>query len=274
MNIKKNKNQFIISIIIGIAIFALSFQILSRQQQQIDDLKKAKPLVSQAQETSNQYVFTKGELKKGDVISLNNITVKTIPVKVEGGFKDAQEIIGLVLVQDIAAETPLSRDFFSPDDLPTGAEPQKGYRAVSLTTANKSYVPPIKPLTYIDVYSSEGSIVIHDVRVLDIKKDSKAGKVVVLEIKEDNVSDLVKVISEAKEQFALVLKNQSDDKLYGFIYNPKIAEYDLVKGGYADIAPPSNVTNYNIEEFVINETVKERETVEVIRGTEKTECGF
>jgi len=275
MNIKKNKNQFIISIIVGVIIFALSFQVLSRQQEQINELKQAKPAAPQAEVTMNKYVFTNSEVKQGTVIAESNIKLKEIPVKVEGGFSDPREVIGLVIIKDIKEDQPLTREYFSEDDMPTGVEPKKGYRAVSIATENKSYVPPIKPMTFVDIYSTGGSIVIENVLVLDIKRDSKAGKVVVLEIKDNNVSDLVKVIAENKEKFMMVLKNQNDDRVYKFSYTPQLSELEKFhRGALADIAPPSSVTNYNIEEFVINEAPKAYETVEVIRGTNKTECEF
>ncbi|GBF23321.1 pilus assembly protein CpaB [Candidatus Gastranaerophilus sp. (ex Termes propinquus)] len=272
MNVKKNKNQFITSVIIGIAIFGLSFLFFTSQQQQIDELKKAKA-APQAPRIRNYYVITKVDLKKGSTITADSVYIDEVPITEAKAFKSKDDIVGLTLIRDIGQKQILTRDFFQEEDLASNLEPQKGFRAVSLVMGSKSYTPPLKPATYIDLYSTGGSLTMENIKVLDMK-NTKSDKVVVLEIKEENVSSFVGVIAQEKERFIIVQKNQTDDKTYKFKYDPQVAELERIRA-LPDLAP-SSVVNYNIEEFTINEAppTKKQNTVEIIRGTNKTEYEF
>lgn len=278
MNVKKNKNQLIISIIIGIVIVLLSSLVLSEQQKRIDELEKAKSQEPPAtQVTQNSYVFAKGALKKGTTITQENVEMKQVPVVVPDGFPSIKDVLGLVLVRDMNNSEVFRRNCFSEEDFPTNIEPKMGYRSIGVSVTDTAYISSLKPNMYTDVYSTGGTIIAQNVKVLDIKKSGK-GKVVFLEIKDNNISNFIKVLATSKEKFIFVLKNQDDDRIYRFTYMPPMSELDMIyKSSLPDIAPPAppSVTNYNIEEFVVNEAPKcEPETIEIIRGSEKKEYEF
>ena len=133
MSIKKNKNQLIISIIVGVAIAVISYQVIVKLKIENDNLKKLTQTSQSAPIKKIMYVVAKTDIKKGDKIQADNLTTKQFPIEIEGAVENASKISGLTAIKDIKADSPIVEDYFKASDMDMAqGEPRSGYRALGV----------------------------------------------------------------------------------------------------------------------------------------------
>ena len=94
MSIKKNKNQLIISVIVGVAIAVISYQVIVKLKIENENLKKLTQTSASAPIKKITYVVAKTDIKKGDKIQADNLTTKQFPIEIEGAISDTSKIAG------------------------------------------------------------------------------------------------------------------------------------------------------------------------------------
>ena len=81
MSIKKNKNQLIISILVGLAIFAITYQFVIRQHEELmaqkEEIQKLKKGIgveaAQVDENTTVYVVAKKDIEKDHTITIDDV---------------------------------------------------------------------------------------------------------------------------------------------------------------------------------------------------------
>ena len=207
MNIKKNKNQLIISIIVGVAIAVVSYQVMGKLKIENENLKKLTQTSEVAPPKKIVYVVAKADIKKGTKVEASNLTTKQFPIEIEGALEDSSKIAGLVAAQDIKADSPIVEDYFKVSDMDTiSVEPRKGYRAVGVFMASEQFPTFAK--------------------ILNIEKiGTGTQKSIMLEIKDKDVPAFITAANEDKVIF--VQRNRHENPTYSF----SIASYTLNSQG-------------------------------------------
>ena len=183
MSIKKNKNQLIISVIVGVAIAVISYQVIVKLKIENENLKKLTQTSVSAPIKKITYVVAKTDIKKGDKIQADNLTTKQFPIEIEGAISDTSKIAGFNAVKDIKADSPIVEDYFKASDMDLAqGEPRNGFRAVSVALETlPSYV---KAGTHVDIFSAKSGIQAQDVQVLSVlDSQDSAKKFIMLELK-------------------------------------------------------------------------------------------
>lgn len=281
MSIKKNKNQLIISILVGIAIFAVTYQFVIRlheentkQKIEIEKLKNGIGVnPAGANENNTIYVVAKNDLPKGHIISSGDIELKDIKMKMSGTFKDTNDLIGVKVTKDITAGNPVPKGSVH-ISVNAVDEPKEGFRAVPATVQASRIAPFIEDGVYLDIYTVDNTIQATNVRVLRVLDASnKANKLIIFEIKEEDVGPFI--YGMTKDKLIPVQKNKNDGREYSFAYDPfkyssyTISNEELNEEIKAMETPPPS------ENFVpVNNTRKRGQTVEVIQGNVKQTLDF
>lgn len=217
MGIKKNKNQLIISIIVGVAIAVISYQVILKLKIENDNLKKLTQTNEQAPIKKNIYVVSKIDVKKGEKIDPQNLSTNRFPVEIEGAITDVSQISGLVANKDIKADTPIIESYFKISQIDElSCEPRNGYRAVGMLIGNDSLPSFAQEGSYVDIYFSKSVLNAQNIRILSIKDvSSGSSKSVMLEIKEKDVPVFIAAASEDKP--VLVQRNRNENSGYKFV---------------------------------------------------------
>lgn len=227
MNIKKNKNQLIISIIVGVAIAVVSYQVMGKLKIENENLKKLTQTSEVAPPKKIVYVVAKADIKKGTKVEASNLTTKQFPIEIEGALEDSSKIAGLVAAQDIKADSPIVEDYFKVSDMDTiSVEPRKGYRAVGVFMASEQFPTFAKIGDYVDIYSVKNLMQAQNVKILNIEKiGTGTHKSIMLEIKDKDVPAFITAANEDKVIF--VQRNRHENPTYSF----SIASYTLNSQG-------------------------------------------
>src|SRR5699024_9678208 len=163
----KNKNQLIISVIVGVAIAVISYQVIVKLKIENENLKKLTQTSVSAPIKKITYVVAKTDIKKGDKIQADNLTTKQFPIEIEGAISDTSKIAGFSAVKDIKADSPIVEDYFKASDMYLAqGEPRNGFRAVSVALETlPSYV---KAGTHVDISFAKSGIQAPDGQVASV----------------------------------------------------------------------------------------------------------
>ncbi len=285
MSIKKNKNQLIISILVGIAIFAVTYQFVIRQHQenlrQKEEIAKLKSGIGVTapvnDENTTIYVVAKVDIPKDHTITNDDVELKDLGMKTKGVFTDLKTVIGAKTTKEIEAGHPVAKNSLDVVVSETTSldEPRAGYRAVAATVAANRMAPFIEDGAYIDIYTANNTIQATNVRVLKIlDSGGKSNKLILFEIKEEDVGPFIYGMTEDK--LIPVQKNKNDKTEYSFAYDPfKYSSYtvsneDMTDGFNSSEIPQDGGGNYYVPVSSTNKT----ESVEVIQGSKKETLDF
>ena len=214
MSIKKNKNQLIISVIVGVAIAVISYQVIVKLKIENENLKKLTQTSVSAPIKKITYVVAKTDIKKGDKIQADNLTTKQFPIEIEGAISDTSKIAGFNAVKDIKADSPIVEDYFKASDMDLAqGEPRNGFRAVSVALETlPSYV---KAGTHVDIFFAKSGIQAQDVQVLSVlDSQDSAKKFIMLELKDRDVPAFITAMESDKA--VLVQRNRHEKTGYKF----------------------------------------------------------
>lgn len=278
MSIKKNKNQLIISILVGVAIFAVTYQFVIRlheentkQKIEIEKLRMGVGVNPKASENNTIYVVAKTDLSKGHVISSEDVELKDIKMKMSGTFKEISVLAGAKVTKDIIAGNPIPKG--SVHILGASSdEPKEGFRAVPATVQASRIAPFIEDGVYIDIYTAENTIQASNVRVLKVlDAANKSNKLIIFEIKEEDVGPFI--YGMTKDKIIPVQKNRNDDREYSFAYDPfKYSSYTVSN---EDLTDEINAADVPVQENYIPASSRRKgQTVEVIQGNVKQTLDF
>lgn len=282
MSIKKNKNQLIISILVGLAIFAITYQFVIRQHEELvaqkEEIQKLKKGIgvetSQADENTTIYVVAKKDIAKDHTITVDDVEMKDLGMKANGAFTSIQNIIGVTTSKEIKAGRPItSSAVISPKN--NKDEPEPGFRAVTATVAANRMAPFIEDGVYLDIYTANNTIQATNIRVIKVlDSGSKSNKLVMFEIKEEDVSPFI--YGMTTDKLIPVQRNKTDKSEYSFAYDPfkyssyTISSEDLNENLETSVSEP-------VEENYVpvsNRKMTRGQTVEVIRGNVKQTLDF
>lgn len=282
MSIKKNKNQLIISILVGLAIFAITYQFVIRQHEELmaqkEEIQKLKKGIgvetSGIDENTTVYVVAKTDIGKDHTITIDDIEMKDLGMKANGAFTNMKSVIGAVTSKEIKAGRPVtSGAIISEKD--NKNEPEKGFRAVTATVAASRMAPFIEDGVYLDIYTANNTIQATNVRVIKVlDSGSKSNKLVMFEIKEEDVSPFI--YGMTTDKLIPVQRNRTDKSEYSFAYDPfKYSSYTISSEDLNENlgAPAGEVIEENYVP-VSNKKMTRGQTVEVIRGSVKQTLDF
>ena len=286
MSIKKNKNQLIISTIVGVAIAVASYQVIVKLKIENENLKKLTQTSANLPIRKIIYVVAKTDIKKGEKIQADNLATKQFPIEIEGAITDSAKISGLVATKDIKADSPIVENFFKTSDMDIAqSEPQHGFRSVAIRL---DVLPPfVKAQTHADIYFPKNAILAQDVRILNILDiPNSSQKYVMLEIRDKDVPIFITALNNDK---AVIIQRNRHERT-GYKFNSGIAQLpkmpsdapdnlvDVSDIPQYDIAPcemPSNEvkTKPKQEVPVVKSTIKNEEEIEFISGDKKMIVG-
>lgn len=280
MSIKKNKNQLIISVLVGLAIFIITYLFIVEQyEKNIKQEELVKKLTESAEayamnpESTTFYVVAKRDLPKDYVITEDDIEMKYLEMKINGACTSSKLAIGAKTSAETKKGRPVILKDVAEQKNPTnGDEPKPGFRAVAATVAANKIPPFVKDNTYLDVYTAQSTFQASNIRVLKVADTSnKANKLIIFEIKEEDVGPFINGMTIDK--LIPVQKNSNDETEYSFSYDPfKYSSYVVTNEELEKEAKANETVNEPVEQTytvpAVN-TVQRRnvETVEVIQGS-------
>ena len=285
MSIKKNKNQLIISILVGIAIFAVTYQFVIRQHQenlrQKEEIAKLKSGIGvnyiANDENSTIYVVAKVDIPKDHTITNDDVELKDLGMKTKGVFSDLKTVVGATTTKEIEAGKPVAKNSLNVllSEAGSSDEPRPGYRAIAATISSNRIAPFIEDGAYIDIYTANNTIQATNVKILKILDSSgKSNKLILFEIKEEDVGPFIYGMNEDK--LIPVQKNKKDKTEYSFAYDPfKYSSYTVsnedIDGSFA---PSSDIPQDGGNYYVPVSSTNKAESVEVIQGSKKETLDF
>lgn len=280
MSIKKNKNQLIISILVGLAIFAITYQFVIRQHEELmaqkEEIQKLKKGIGvetvQVDENTTVYVVAKRDLEKDYTITIDDVEMKDLNMKANGAFTNMKSVIGVKTSKEIKEGAPIisSAIVVAKENKD---EPEPGFRAVTATVAANRMAPFIESGARLDIYTANNTIQATNVRVIKVlDSGNKSSKLVMFEIKEEDVGPFINGMTTDK--LIPVQRNSSDKSEYSFAYDPfKYSSYTVTSEDLNESAPPSGDYDENYVP-VSNKKMTRGQTVEVIRGNVKQTLDF
>lgn len=287
MSIKKNKNQLIISILVGIAIFAVTYQFVVKQHEEnlkqkaeIEKLKNGIGVNYTANENTTIYVIAKNDIPKGHTITGDDIEMKDLGMKTNGVFTEIKTVIGATATKEILKGHPVLKSSLDISNDAVSSEPSPGFRAVAATVPATRMAPFIEDNVYLDIYTANNSIQASNIRVIKVlDTDSKANKQILFEIKEEDVGPFIFGMTEDK--LIPVQRNKNDKTGYSFAYDPfKYSSYTISNEDYSAveedaIKPVNDITpGGNSYMYSAGSAKRPGETVELIQGNVKQTLDF
>ena len=282
MSIKKNKNQLIISILVGLAIFAITYHFVIRQHEELmaqkEEIQKLKKGIgveaAQVDENTTVYVVAKKDIEKDHTITIDDVEMKDLNMKASGAFTNIKSVIGVKTSKDIKAGAPIiSSAIIAVKE--NKDEPEPGFRAVTATVAANRMAPFIESGARLDIYTANNTIQATNVRVIKVlDSGSKSNKLVMFEIKEEDVGPFINGMTVDK--LIPVQRNSSDNSEYSFAYDPfKYSSYTVSSEDLNEnLGTP--ISDGGEENYipVSNKKMTKGQTVEVIRGNVKQTLDF
>ncbi len=276
MSIKKNKNQLIISILVGLAIFILSYLFIVGQYEENIKQKDYIKKITESAETyalnpdnTTFYVVAKRDLPKDYVLTADDIEMKYLEMKISGACTNSKLAIGAKTSNPTKKGSPvILKDITARENTTNADEPAEGFRAVAATVAVNKIPPFVKDNTYIDVYTAKGTFQAANIRVLKVADTSnKANKLILFEIKEEDVGPFINGMTNDK--LIPVQKNSNDETEYAFSYDPfKYSSYMVTNEDFKNSEPLNAPDEPVYTPPAVNTQPQRRtvETVEVIQG--------
>lgn len=283
MSIKKNKNQLIISILVGIAIFAITYQFVIqqhqenlRQREEIENLKKGIGINPAVDENSTIYVVAKKKILKNHIISAEDVELKDLETTITNTYKDVKFVIGTKAAKDIEEGRPVLKTAIT--IISAADEPKPGFRAVSVIMPLTRMAPFVEDGAYIDIYTAENTIQAANVRVIKVlDTGSKANKLVLFEVKEEDVPAFI--FGATEDKIIPVQKNKDDKAAYSFAYDPfKYSSYTVsnedMEAADLQMLDSAEQNTVPVNSYIPASNRKSAHTVEVIQGNKKEILDF
>lgn len=274
MSIKKNKNQLIISILVGLAIFIITYLFVVeqyektvKQEETIKKLTQSAEAYAMNPESTTFYVVAKKDLPKDHVITADDIEMKYLEMKISGACTNSKLAIGAKTSSETKKGRPvILKDIVKKENLSSEDEPRPGYRAVAATIAANKIPPFVKNNTYLDVYTAKNTFQATNVRVLRVEDISnKSNKLVIFEIKESDVGPFINGMTTDK--LVPVQKNSNDETEYSFSYDPfQYSSYTMTNEDIEQAAASVSEPEYSTPAVNTVPVQRKVETVEVIQG--------
>jgi len=267
MSIKKNKNQLIISILVGLAIFIITYQFVIKQHQEnlaqkeeIEKLKSGIGVEAVIPENSTIYVVAKKDIPKDYVITTDDIEMKDLGMKINGACNNKKVALGAKTTAAISMGRPvITKDIVVKKDSTAADEPRPGYRAVAATIAANKIPPFVKDNVNLDVYTANDTFRATNIRVLKVSDTgNKSNKLVIFEIKEEDVGAFI--LGMSADKLIPVQKNSNDKTAYSFSFDSFQYPTDIIEPEYRE--EPSKAS-YTVP---VSNVQKKGETVELIQG--------
>lgn len=275
MSIKKNKNQLIISILVGLAIFIITYQFVIkqhqenvRQREEIEKLKNGIGVSIINPENTTVYVVAKKDIPKNYTITADDIETKDLGMKINGACSNKNIAIGAKTTAVITTGRPIILQDIIPKEAPAESdEPKPGFRAVAATISANKIPPFVKDNIYLDVYTANETFKATNVRILKVSDTSnKSNKLVIFEIKEEDVGAFISGMSNDK--LIPVQKNSNEKAVYTFSFDPfKYSSFTVSNEELENEfkSEPINTDNSNYI-VPVNNNRKKIESVELIQG--------
>ncbi len=274
MSIKKNKNQLIISILVGLAIFIITYLFVVeqyektvKQEETIKKLTQSAEAYAMNPESTTFYVVAKKDLPKDHVITADDIEMKYLEMKISGACTNSKLAIGAKTSSETKKGRPvILKDIVKKENLSSEDEPRPGYRAVAATIAANKIPPFVKNNTYLDVYTAKNTFQATNVRVLRVEDTSnKSNKLVIFEIKESDVGPFINGMTTDK--LVPVQKNSNDETEYSFSYDPfQYSSYTMTNEDIEQAEASVSEPEYSTPAVNTVPVQRKVETVEVIQG--------
>ena len=257
---------------------------------------KTTPQSQNVKQPEHLYVAAKNTIKKGEQIKEEDLEIKDFPIEINGAYKATGELIGRVAKQDIEAQKPVIKTFIKEIEITEqpkeGILPQEGYRAIPVLVQKSGLPPYISLSDRFDLATKENSMIIENLRILNILDPAKSdlNKMLILEIKNEDVSAFIAYQVKTKGLIFLQ-KNSEDIGEYKFTdikkaelekkkSEEKHALEDIPKKASNEpVLPPIDKIKDNTDSDIeSHNTLKERadntKEVEIIVGSTKTKMEF
>ena len=276
MSFINNKKSLVYSTIAAISVFAVFCVLLFNSTPKVTEKPK---------ETSEyEYIVTVKDIKKGDVITEDDIEIKDLKMEMTGAYQKKADVIGRNADQEIKAGVPIIKNFLKAIEInnTVNVEPKNGFRAVPLLIKASAMPPYVSTNQLYDLFTRENSMKVENLKILSIL-DSKSGdgnKILILEIKNSDVSSFIDN-QVATSGFIFVQKNPDEYGEYKFSSSKKnlnkdanFSEMPAKLPDDAYLPPISDVMNNQpgISEPAVDYTNKKE--VEIIVGNTKTKMEF
>lgn len=291
MSLANNKKSLIIAAMCACFAFVLVASVAlpgSKQQKPVNTAPKY------------QYVVATREIKVGELIKEEDVTIKDYTINIPSAYKATGEVVGRDAMIKIEAGKPVMKSFVKELVVKEKEEPKKllpdeGYRAFPILMRKNDFPSFVASNKKFDLYTRENSMKIENVRVLDILDTSKEGsnKMLILEIKNDNIKPFIKYVHETKG-LVFLEKNPGDIGEYNFYdiaetekneANAKekkeleaaIQKYKELQEANRALPPVQTIKNTEIPDIedITNETNEpEMKQVEIIVGSTKSTVDF
>ena len=278
MSFINNKKSLVYSTVAAISVFAIFCLLLFNSTPKAAEKPK---------ETSDyEYVVTTKDIKKGDIITEDDVEIKDLQMEMTGAYQKKADVIGRSTEEEIKAGMPVIKNFLKTIEVNNSenVELKNGYRAVPLlikASAIPSYVSTNK---LFDLFTRENSMKIENLKILNIL-DSTSGdgnKLLILEIKKSDVPAFIDN-QVATSGFIFVQKNPEEYGEYKFSSSKKSSDSNKDSASYempsklpdsAYLPPISDVMKGEpeISEPAVDYTNKKQ--VEIIVGNTKTKMEF
>ena len=231
-----------------------------------------------------EYIVLTKDIKQGDVIKEEDITVKEFPMQIAEAHQGRADVIGRTANQDLEHDKPIMPPFLKPI-IVTEKEDQDlrpGYSAVPILI-NKGQLPPYvaKGQKY-DLYTRNGNFKIENLKVLDVmdQPNNNDNKLLVIEINTPNVSSLIEEMHN-HGGFVFVRRNEEELGNYKYIVKKDKPSGDITRdilaGEKLPVLPKTDETlNALIEKEIqkVEQEAKNTKEVEIIIGNQKTKMEF
>lgn len=257
---------------------------------------KTTPQPQNVKQPEHLYVAAKNTIKKGEQIKEEDLEIKDFPIEINGAYKATGELIGRVAKQDIEAQKPVIKTFIKEIEITEqpkeGILPQEGYRAIPVLVQKSGLPPYISLSDRFDLATKENSMIIENLRILNILDPAKSdlNKMLILEIKNEDVSAFIAYQVKTKGLIFLQ-KNSEDIGEYKFTdikkaelekkkSEEKRALEDIPKKASNEpVLPPIDKIKDNADSDIeLHNTLKKRadntKEVEIIVGSTKTKMEF
>lgn len=254
-----------------------------------------RPVEPEQKAPQYQYVAAKSAIKKDEVIEEADVEIKMSPMEITGAYKATGEVIGRKAKNDIEVGKPIVKAFVQEIKIKKepkeGIIPKEGFRAVPILIRKSSMPPYITLESRFDLATKENSMLIENLRILNILDPTKdeSNKMLILEIKSTDVPTFIKYQVSTKG-FIFLQKNKSDVGEYKFVdiqkqeeeqkkIEEKQAINDLLKNAEIPTSlPPLEKIKDNTDQIPDLQTgfvaPKKGKQVEVIVGKTKTKMEF
>ena len=278
MSFINNKKSLFYSSVAAVSVFGIFCLLLFNSTPKVVEKPK--------EASEYEYVVTTKDIKKGDIITEDDVEIKDLQMEMTGAYQKKADVIGRSTEEEIKAGMPVVKNFLKAIEVnnTSNIEPKNGFRAVPLLIKISALPPYVSTNQLYDLFTRENSMKIENLKILSIL-DSTSGdgnKLLILEIKNSDVPAFIDN-QVATSGFIFVQKNPEEYGEYKFSSTKKSfnSDKDIISSEMpaklpdsAYLPPISDVMNNepSISQPAVNYTDKKQ--VEIIVGNTKTKMEF